>query len=285
MANQSIQRAAKILSLFSYTQPLLGVSRIAKELNLPVGTVHGLIRTLETEGFMAQDRRTRKYRLGMRLHELGSMHLATLELNQKATIPLSYLSRDTGLVGRLGVLERDVLVVTLDTSPLGNGSVAPYVGAAAPAYCTSMGRAILAFMPVEEAKAHLERVKLVKYTHRTLADPKALLAELAETKKRGYSLSKEEFLLNLESIGAPIFDETGGVCGALSLNGEPQRISRGDLPALARKVLNMASEISRYIGHYQYLDPRFKEAMGVKDFVAMKSNKDNPKRGRKAHEK
>ena len=106
---------------------------------------------------MAQDRRTRKYRLGMRLHELGSMHLATLELNQKATIPLSYLARDTGLVGRLGVLERDVLVVTLDTSPLGNGSVAPYVGAAAPAYCTSMGRAILAFMPEAEAVSHLER--------------------------------------------------------------------------------------------------------------------------------
>ena len=285
MANQSIQRAAKILSLFSYAQPLLGVSRIAKELDLPVGTVHGLVRTLENEGFMAQDKRTRKYRLGMKLHELGSMHLATLELNQKATIPLSYLARDTGLVGRLGVLERDVLVVTLDTSPLGQASVAPYVGAAAPAYCTSMGRAILAFLPAEEARAHLARVKLVRYTPHTLVDPKALLAELAETKKRGYSLSKEEFLLNLESIGAPIFDETGDVCGALSLNGEPRSITRGDLPALARKVLNMASEISRYIGHYQYLDPRFKELMATRDAALMGSDKDNSKRGRRKHEK
>lgn len=262
MANQSIQRAAKILSLFSYTQPLLGVSEIAKEISLPVGTVHGLVRTLEAEGFMSQDHRTRKYRLGMRLHELGSMHMATLEINQKATIPLSYLARDTGLVGRLGVLERDVLVVTLDTSPLGNGSVAPYVGAAAPAYCTSMGRAILAFMPGDEARAYLDRVKLVKYTAHTVIDKDALLAELAETRKRGYSLSKEEFLLNLESIGAPIFDESGAVCGALSLNGEPQRVSQSDLPALARKILNMASEISRYIGHYQYLDQHFKEANG-----------------------
>ncbi|MEW5912453.1 MAG: IclR family transcriptional regulator [Thermodesulfobacteriota bacterium] len=260
MANQSIQRAARILSLFSYSRPQMGVSEIAKEVDMPVGTVHGLVRTLEEEGFLSQDPKTRKYRLGMRLHELGSIHMATLEINQKATIPLSYLARDTGLVGRLGVLERDVLVVTLDTMPMGGSLAAPYIGAAAPAYCTSMGRAILAFLPLEEVEGYLERVELVKYTPHTITDPAELRAELARTRERGYSLSRQEFLLNLESLGVPIFQEGGQVCCALSLNGEPERLSQAELAHLARKAMDTAGEISRYLGHYQYLDPRRRRA-------------------------
>jgi len=260
MANQSIKRAARILSLFSYSRPHLGVSEIAKEIDMPVGTVHGLVRTLEEEGFLAQDPKSRKYRLGMRLHELGSIHLATLEINQKATIPLGYLARDTGLVGRLGVLERDVLVVTLDTMPMGGSYAAPYIGAAAPAYCTSMGRAILAFMPEQEVEGYLARVDLVKYTPHTITDIEKLRRELRLSRERGYSLSRQEFLLNLDSLGVPIFKEEGQVCGALSLNGEPERLNDADLPNLARKAMDTAGEISRYLGHYQYLDPRYRRA-------------------------
>lgn len=260
MANQSIRRAARILSLFSYSRPQMGVSEIAKEVGMPVGTVHGLVRTLEGEGFLAQEPKSRKYRLGMRLHELGSIHVATLEINQKATIPLGYLARDTGLVGRLGVLERDVLVVTLDTMPMGGSYTAPYIGAAAPAYCTSMGRAILAFMAPEEVEDYLERVDLVKYTPHTITDADELRAELAISRERGYSLSRQEFLLNLDSIGVPIFKEGGQVCGALSLNGEPENLDPSELPNLARKAMDAAGEISRYLGHYQYLDPRVRRA-------------------------
>lgn len=260
MPNQSIKRAADLLSLFSYARPQLGVSEMAKEVGLPVGTVHGLVRTLQEEGFLAQDPKTRQYRLGMRLHELGSIHLATLELNHKATIPLGYLARDTGLVGRVGVLERDVLVVTLDTMPMGGAYAAPYIGAAAPAYCTSMGRAILAFSPPEVVAGYLKRVELVKYTPQTVVDPTELRAELERSRERGYCLSRQEFLLNLDSLGVPLFGEGGQVCGALSLNGEPNRLDDEELPGLVRKAMDAAGEISRYLGHYQYLDPRARRA-------------------------
>jgi len=260
MPNQSIKRAASILSLFSYSRPHMGVSEIAKEIGLPVGTVHGLVRTLQEEGFLSQEPKSRKYRLGMRLHELGSIHLATLEINQKATIPLAYLARDTGLVGRLGVLERDVLVVTLDTMPMGGPYAAPYIGAAAPAFCTSMGRAILAFLPPEEVEEYLARVELAKYTPQTVVDPDELRAELARSRERGYSLSRQEFLLNLDSLGVPIFGGGGQVCAALSLNGEPEHLQEEDLPHLARKAMDTAGEISRYLGHYQYVDPRHRRA-------------------------
>ncbi|MBI5523841.1 MAG: IclR family transcriptional regulator [Desulfarculus sp.] len=255
MPNQSIQRATRILSLFSYSRPRLRVSQIAREMGLPVGTVHGLVRTLEQEGFLSQDPQTRQYRLGMRLHELGSIHLATLEINQKAAIPLSYLARETGLVGRLGVLERGVIVVTLDTLPLSKASVAPFIGAAAPAYCTSMGRAILAHLPQEAVGDYFDKAALVKFTPRTIVDRQALLEELAVTRQRGYSLSLQEFLVNLDSVGAPIFGEGGQVAGALSLNGEPRLVSEANLQDLARRVMETAAEVSRQLGHYQYLEP------------------------------
>ncbi len=259
MANQSIQRAAQIMALFSYARPRLRVTQIAREVGLAVGTVHGLVRTLEQEGFLSQDQQTREYRLGMRLHELGSIHMATLEINQKAAIPLSYLARETGLVGRVGVLERGAIVVTLDTLPLSTASVAPFIGAAAPAFCTSMGRAILASLPTGELEDYFRRASLVKYTPKTVVDRQALTTELEATRQRGYSLSLQEFLPNLDSVGAAITGEGGRVVGALSLNGEPKLVSEADMAGLAQKVMDTAGEISRYLGHYRYLEPRFQK--------------------------
>jgi len=147
-----------------------------------------------------------------------------------------------------------MIVVTLDTLPLSKASAAPFIGAAAPAYCTSMGRAILAHLPQAEVDGYLAQVELRKYTPRTIVDRQALLQELAVTRQRGYSLSLQEFLVNLDSVGAPILGQGGLVAGALSLNGEPRLVSEANLQDLARRVMETASEVSRFLGHYQYIE-------------------------------
>ena len=68
MSVQSVERALKILTLFSHRQPVLGISELSRLMNLPKGTVHGLTRTLVQHGFLKQDEQTRKYRLGLKIH-------------------------------------------------------------------------------------------------------------------------------------------------------------------------------------------------------------------------
>lgn len=256
MANQSIQRAAQILSLFSMARPQLKLTYIAKELRLPVGTVHGLVRTLEEEGFLAQDPPTREYRLGLRLHLLGSIQMATLEFNQRAAGPMNYLARQTDLVARTGILSSGTIVITMSTFPLTNGVAGPYLGVQTPAYCTSLGRAILAFLPPEEAGRELERVEFVRYTPKTIVDREALLAELGVVRERGYAVVHQEFEMHMSTVGAPIFGAGSGPVAAISVSGDPARLAGPEGEGLARRVMETAAEISGYLGHS--LTPRFR---------------------------
>ena len=83
MSIQSVDRALQILALFSHRSPVLGVTEISRALGLSKGTVHGLIRTLLQQGFLQQDLPSRKYRLGLKIYELGIILAGTLEINQK----------------------------------------------------------------------------------------------------------------------------------------------------------------------------------------------------------
>ncbi len=258
MGNQSISRAAKILALFSYSKPQWRVTDIAAAMKLPIGTVHGIVKALHESGFLTKQKNSREYRLGLTLQELGAIQKATLEINQKASIPVSYLARDTGLLGRVGVFENDAIIVTMSTVPLEGGPVAPYMGPTVPAYCSAMGRAILAFMPEDEVIQHLDRVQLVKYTSKTITDRDQLMTELQSVREKGYAVSHQETLMHLDSIGAPVFAAEGELAGAISLNGHPNNVSGGDFSRLAQRVMDTAAEISNYMGYH--VEPRFVDA-------------------------
>lgn len=257
MANQSIQKAAAILSLFSLSRPKLKLAQIAKDMNLPLATTHGLVRTLVEEGFMSQVPETREYRLGIRLNELGAIQMAALEINQRAAIPAAYLARETGLVVHVAVFERDAIVVTYSTSPLMDGhGLAVYLGTRVATYCSSIGRAILAFLPKEEVLTHLARVEIVPYTPYTVTDRERIFAELDATRRRGYAVVQQELASTLCSIGAPVFGTGGEIMGGISLNAHPIDFKGQDVEELGRQVVATAAQISTHAaGRYE---PRFR---------------------------
>lgn len=257
MSNQSIQKAVAILSLFSLSRPKMKLAEIAKEMNLPLATCHGLVRTLVDEGLMSQIPETREYRLGLRLNELGAIQMASLEINQRAAIPSAYLARDTGFVVHVAVFERDAIVVTYSTSPLTDRhGIVMYLGTRVPSYCSSIGRAILSFLPREEVLAHLGRVEIVPYTPYTVTDRQAILAELEATRERGYAVIRQELASTLCSIGAPVFGAKGEIMGGISLNIHPADFREEDVEALGRRVVCTADQIS-VPGSARY-EPRFR---------------------------
>lgn len=248
MSQQSIQRATQVLGLFTFEHPSWRVSDMAKALGLAIGTTHGIISALEKAEYLAQNPSSKEYHLGLKLLELGALQSATYSLNRKAATPISYLSRHTKTIGRVGVLNNDVVLTTMSTDHQ-EWHPSSYIGPTVPAFCTGIGRAILAYLPGEQVLAHLTRVKLHPYTSKTITDPVQLRAELAATKERGYSLVYGETLIHLDTIGVPVFGPEGRVVGAVSLSGSPEQFADGNVAGLAPKLLDAAMEISTHMGY------------------------------------
>ncbi len=252
MTVQSVERALKILSLFSHRRPVLGIAEISRIMDLPKATVHGLTRTLLEQGFLAQDEQSRKYRLGLKLHELGIILSGSLELNQKAAAPCYQLSRQTGLMSRVGIWDGGSVVITLNTHPHPRPVLPHQLGPRIHAYCSAIGKAILAFLPQKELEAYLERTRLTAFTQSTITDKNRLLEDLEDTRSRGYSIDREEAVAGLSCIGAPVFDYRGESAGALSLSGPADRLAGEEIEKLTAEVLHTAAEISGFLGYFPH---------------------------------
>jgi DNA-binding IclR family transcriptional regulator len=246
---QSVNRAIAMLSLFTYRRPRLGITEISRILNLPKGTVHGLVRTLLRAGFLQQDPETRKYQLGLKLYEMGITLAVNLEINQKAVAPANKLAKSVNLVSRIAIWDGDSALITLNVDPRSNSLFVHQIGPRIPAYCSSVGKAILAFLNNEELNAYLSRTELIPYTPRTITQKERLLMELEETRQRGYSIDQEETTPGLACIGAPIFGKDGHLEASISLSGDPGRFRKKQLKGLCEKLIKSAGEISRSMGY------------------------------------
>jgi DNA-binding IclR family transcriptional regulator len=248
---QSVQKAIRILKLFSLERPALGISQIGRALNIHKGTAQGIVQTLAKEGFLRQDIPTRKYQLGLDLYELGTILVGSLEINQKASEPTHQLAKRTERLVRVAIPDKDSALVTMDAYPRSQPFISRHFGPRAPLYCTALGKALLAYMKSSELEAYLERTPLIPYTSHTITKKHDLTVELEETRRRGFSINREEHLLSRSAIGAPILGRTGAVEASLALIVSPKEFNAKAIERFAAEVKDTAKEISRYMGYFQ----------------------------------
>jgi DNA-binding IclR family transcriptional regulator len=249
MSVQSVHRAIDILTLFSTVRPHLGVTEISQELNLPKPTIHGLIQTLVSRGFLTQDPDSRKYSLGLNIYELGVILAGSLRINQVAAEPAQRLARRTGLVGRVAIWDHESVLVTLNLFPKASEPMPNNLGPRLPAYCSAVGKAVLAFLPPDELTAYLKVVRFMSFTPNTITTKKRLRDDLKDARKLGYSSESGEFLLGLACIASPLFDRSGKPVGSISLSGSPGEMTDDVVTARAPELLAIAREISGYLGY------------------------------------
>lgn len=250
MAIQSVDRALHILTLFSHRRPVLGISEISRAVGLAKATTHGLMRTLLKQGFLQQEPDTKKYRLGLKIYELGVILAGTLEINQKAAGPVNKLSRKVGLLSRVAVWDGESVFITLNVYPRPRAVLPNQIGPRVDAYCSAVGKAVLAFLGEAQLDAYLTKNRLRALTSATLKDPEALLADLAATRRRGYSIDREEVIQGVGCIGAPIFAREGHVVGSISLSGSVAKVLGGRMTELSAALLETADHISQQMGYY-----------------------------------
>lgn len=251
MSIQSVDRALQALSLFSYKRPLLGISEISRLLGLSKPTVHGLVRTLLDQRYLRQDPTTKKYHLGLKVYELGIVFSVTLDLNLKGSGPVYALAKRAQLLSRIAMWEGYSVVITLNAHPRTGAAIFPHqIGPRVHAYCTAIGKAVLAFLGEQELKEYLDRTKLVPFTNSTITKRKLLLVDLMETRERGYSFDREESVQGLGCIAAPVFKAGGNVIGSISLSGDSHKIFGERKKEFCEDIVKTAGEVSQYMGHF-----------------------------------
>jgi DNA-binding IclR family transcriptional regulator len=219
---QSVERAAAILRLLASGGKALSVAELARGMNLPKGTLHGILRTLVGVGFVEQDDATSRYRLGPALLHLGSSYLDVNELRAHAlnwADALAGRSCESAWIGTLH--EGQVLVIHHVFRPDDSLQLLQ-VGMLLPAHATALGKVLLAFDPYAEVCS-----PLAAPTRKTITSEIALGAELERVRDRGWAGEIEELEEGEAAMAAPIRDQRGLVVGAIGIRGAIERLSAG----------------------------------------------------------
>jgi DNA-binding IclR family transcriptional regulator len=245
---KSLGKAIRVLQAFSLQEPRLPLTEIARRTGLPLSTTHRILTTLREAGLIEQEAGRELYRLGLKLLELGSMVLANMEVHREALPFIEELARETGETVHLGVFDgTQVVSIEKIESPRALASHVT-IGKGAPAYCTGVGKALLAFQP-EPVLDAVCRGGFVRYTAHTIVQPARLRRELARVRAQGYAVDNAEHQPDVRCVAAPVRDHSGRVVASLSVSGPATRLPRDRVPALAARTRAVAARLSSRLGY------------------------------------
>jgi IclR family pca regulon transcriptional regulator len=252
--SQSLERGLAILSAFRSGRPLLGVSELGREIGLSRSTAHRYVATLAALGYLQQDGVTKKYRLGPRVLDLGFSAINSMELREVAAPHLRQLSDEMGFTVNMAILdELDIVYVERCRSSRARQreiDLNLHVGARLPAYCTSLGKVLLAFLPADDRKETLARIEFTRRGPNTLTSRTSFAAELDRVRKSGFAINNEELAYGLRSIAAPVLAHDGAAAAAINLAVHSSMVSMEDLVArLSPSLRRCAAEISAHLGY------------------------------------
>lgn len=245
---RSVARALAILSAFDAEKPELGVTELAARTGLPKSVVHLLASTLYQAGFLDRNPFTGKFRVGLKAFEVGSLYLKGNLLEREVLPVLQTLVNAFGCNGYLGVLDRGEVVYLAIVENPGPLRIHVQVGSRTYAHTTALGKALLASLPPDTLEAWLSTHSLPALTPSTIADPGRLRADLAEVRRRGYSVALEENIPGVGAVGAAVRDRNGEVVAAISLAFLTHLVDRARIEEMGRAVREAASTISQRLG-------------------------------------
>jgi IclR family pca regulon transcriptional regulator len=253
----SLERGLSILSAFSGNHPVLGIADLARAVGLTKSTTHRYVATLVKLEYVQQDPETRKYSLGPRVVDLGFAAIDSMELTRVAAPSLQALADETGYTVSMALCDGpDVVYVDRRRSGRRRTPLAMdlnlHIGSRLPAYCTALGKAMLAHKDAATLREILDRTDMARRGPNTLTNREQLMAALAKVRQSGVAVNNEELAPGLRSFAAPVRDRTGEVVAAINVAvhlsaapSSPEALAGRLEPALRRT----AAEISRRLGH------------------------------------
>lgn len=250
----TVCKALDILDCLSKEGAPLPIKEIARSCGISRPTAYRLLSTLTAYGYVTRNHnQDERYRLGFKVLELSKSLLDGTELRQQARPFLTSLSQLTNETVHLAVLDRDEVIYIDKVESTQAVRMYSTMGSRNPVHCTSLGKAILAYLPAEEQGAILERISLERRTPRTICDRSQLALHLAEIGCQGFAIDDIENEEGIRCVGVPILDHEGRAIAAISVSGPAYRLSSERAFQLAAQVQAAAARISRELG---YVEPR-----------------------------
>lgn len=245
---KSLVKIVRVLECFSVSDRALTLAEICERTGFPRSTTHRLLASLRDVGFLEQGKERDRYRLGLKLFELGNTALSSFDIQREAAGIVESLRRLSGHVVHLAMFDGFRAVVIRRADPNPENTTPSTFLENAPAHCTSVGKAILAWQP-DAIIARLIEAGLQRFTPDTISEPDALRQELATIRERGYSIDDGEHRPGLRCIGAPIRNMKGQVIAGISISGAAWNLPKENVPDLAKVVVYHADQITASLGH------------------------------------
>ncbi len=231
------------IETFTAARPRQSIAEVAAGAGLDRATARRCLLTLARHGYADYDGKF--FTLTPRVLRLGTACLATMPLPQIVQPLLDRLSDGIGESSSVSILDGAEIVYVARAAQRRMMSIALMPGSRLPAFCTSMGRVMLAALPEAEARALLGPGPLPARASRTLTDPQAVMAELARVRAQGHAVIDEEVEPGLRSIAVPVRDARGATVAALNVGLAAGRAAAADLPALFLPALKaMQAELA-----------------------------------------
>ena len=240
---KTVDRALQVLLQFNDEHPEWSTSELAQVLDLHRSIVYRILTTLERRGFVTQAGSPGRFRLGLKLVELGNVVLASMDLRQIAHPIMARLVRETGESAFLTVVSGDESVCIDKIDRPQRIRVTLTIGGRDPRYAGASNKTLLAYLPpdtIDELMAKgLERI-----TPNTITDPTQLKDNLARIRQQGWAYSVGELTPGVAAVAVPIWDSNGTVVAVLSIAGLGSEFDEDRLPMLVSMTCQAANDIS-----------------------------------------
>lgn len=246
---QSVTRALEILELFQSGVESVGITEVARHLGISKAAAYALVTTLQKKNFLKQDENSRRYKLGFKVLQLGALFINQSELGRAAQPWAANLCDRFEEVVHISVLAADTALIVHRYEPKEPFLLYPQPGSTMPLNSTAGGKILLAYAPAEVQEKYLNHAPFPRRTPNTLINKGDLVREIKNILKQEYAEDREETIIGVTCVGAPIRDKSGRVIAALSLTGSKSRMEERGWEEIVKAVKMTALQISSALGY------------------------------------
>jgi IclR family transcriptional regulator, KDG regulon repressor len=247
---QSVDRAIAIMEVLAEEVEGCGVTLISKATGLHKSTVHRLLGTLMSKGYVEQDIDNDNYKLGTKILYLASSVLDRMDIRSVSKPYIRELSEDTKEVVHLSILDGNEAVYIDKVESTRGNSVRMHsqIGKRVPLYCTAAGKILLSWETDEKVRQLLKGTEFIKYMPNTIDNIEDFVSELDKVRRQGYAMDNIEHEEGIRCMAAPVYDRKGKVAAAVSISGPIFYITEERVPVLKDKMLRTCKHISYQLG-------------------------------------
>jgi IclR family KDG regulon transcriptional repressor len=242
----SVKKAFAILRAISSSKDGLGVSELARGLNMAKSTVHGMTSALEEVGAVMRDPHTKRFKLGFALFEVGRSAYSQIDLKTSARPVMEELMENTQTSVFLGILNWDHVTVLDIVESRQDFKITAPVGTAIPLLAGAVGKAFLASMDEAQAVKIVKSKVLPRFTKNSIVDPESYIQELKKVRQAGYAVDDEEYILGVRAVASPLMG-LGQLKSAIWVVGFKASLNEKKLKTITKATRKAAQTISRRI--------------------------------------